>query len=519
MAALTIEETKAFVEKLVASGNGDHGRLNHILSTLKQGRNLYKSDQKYLDGKLAQEIGLAVKITVDENVVTKVKNLIATGKGDMGRLQFILESLKQGKTLYKSDQKYLDSKLGEKIDYSGLTKDKDSVKTIEDLKSQIKQANEKIANLESILNGKVAQLGTLQASESQKPVLRQQGAMPKGWQRTTSDDIHKIRQQISIEQTKLDKEKTEAEQLKIEQSKLMQIILNRKEFERQVKIEKEQLEKQIEQELRAAEQQSVLVTQIKAKEMEIAQAKKDRDIMIKELEQKQARLTDVISAEKETLSEIKNQYEKISSEIKRQELEMARQVEQERLRLAEQAKIAQKLKTEKAQLDAIKEEHEKIMLAAKSQELDLEAQLKKENEGLEQQENLLKKISIYEKHLANSKQKRALLASKIEEQKKALLETSPVISQINNDQDLLGKIVEERTLLEKQIKLAEYEMKGIKKEKASLEKQIKAQKSSIAGTKKKEITKIRQLKQKKKILANEMQTEAGKIRKFAKDLN
>ena len=295
MATLTTDETKSFVEKLIASGNGDRGRLNHILGILKQGRKLYNSDQKYLDSKLAQEIGLAQKIQVDENVTTKIQRLIESRTGDAGRLQFILESLKQGKTLYKSDQKYLDVKLGEKVDYQSFIKDKqDPEKTIESLKSQIQQANQKITHLESTLNRKVEQLGTMQTSEQPKIVTRLPGAMPKGWEQKATGDLEKIQQQIGIEQVKLDKEKVEAERLKIEQSKLMQIIIDRKEFERQVKIEQERLEKQIAMERETVVQQSKLIEQIKTQEAELEEAKKDRDYVVRELEQKQAHLTSTI---------------------------------------------------------------------------------------------------------------------------------------------------------------------------------------------------------------------------------
>jgi chromosome segregation ATPase len=273
MATLTTEEIRAFVEKLIASGNGDVGRLNHIYSMLKGGRPPYASDKKYLDSKLAQEIGLVQKVQVDENITSQIQRLIDSGNGDVGRLQFILESLKQGKSLYKSDQQYLDAKLGRKVDYQSLVKKPDPAKTIESLKSQIQSANEKIIHLESVLHLKVQQLDNLQAAEAPKPVIRR-GAMPKGWKQDPVEEIATIQQQIKMEQTKLDKEKTEAERLKIEQSKLMQIILDRQEFEKQVKIEQERLQQQIERERQTVLEQSKLVEQIKAKEAELEKAKK-----------------------------------------------------------------------------------------------------------------------------------------------------------------------------------------------------------------------------------------------------
>jgi ribosome assembly protein YihI (activator of Der GTPase) len=126
MASLTLAETRAFVEKLLVTGNGDPGRLTYILNLLKQNRPLYNSDQKYLDAKFAQELGMQEKLKVEDDILTKIQKLVSSGNGDTGRLQFILEFLKQGKTLYRSDQQYLESKLGQKINYTDIAPKQDS---------------------------------------------------------------------------------------------------------------------------------------------------------------------------------------------------------------------------------------------------------------------------------------------------------------------------------------------------------------------------------------------------------
>ncbi len=42
-------------------------------------------------------------------IVNHVQALIELGKGDIGRLVYILEKLKQNKSLYSSDQRYLEN--------------------------------------------------------------------------------------------------------------------------------------------------------------------------------------------------------------------------------------------------------------------------------------------------------------------------------------------------------------------------------------------------------------------------
>lgn len=516
MATLTTEETVAFVEKLIAAGKGDPGRLQHILSTLQKARNLYISDQKYLETKLAQEIGLQQKPKKEDPLLTKVQNLIMQGSGDIGRLQFILESLSQGKPLYHSDQKYLEGKLGEKIIHQDIIKSQlDSNKTIETLKAQVVAANQKIESLESILSNKVTLLKKTQEENTKKVVTLTRGAMPKGWHApSAAEELGKIQQEINIEQVKLNEEKNEAERLRIEQSKLMQIILDRKEFERQVQIEQEKLENQIQLERQNILQQTKIVEQIKKQEAELEEAKNQRDVVSRQLQEEQARLSASVLAQKASLTEVKNEYEKVTTEIRQQEQEIVRQVEQEKIQLAQQIQAAKKIEEEKLQLENIRQEHQKIVEQTKFKEGELTEQLVIEKKKLEQQETLLKAISKYEKSLNLLKQRQKLLTTKIGEQKEKLRQTSPLILQIDDERVILDKMTAESIEMKKQIDFAKLQLKEIKKERAKIEKELKRQESTLSRTKKREIHNLEQLKRKRRQLVNEIQVEETEIKKL-----
>ena len=477
MANLTAQETRAFVEKLAALGKGDPGRLAHILTILNEGRQLYNSDKKYLDEKFAQEIGLQQSLKVEEDILTKTQKLISSGAGDTGRLQFILEFLKQGKTLYKTDQQYLESKLGQKINYDDIMPKQESDKTMESLKTQVTWANQRIASLESMITQNMGQL-----QQAHKP----QGTLPKGWQ-GQAQNLAQIQKELNVEQARLDHQKTEAEKMRMEQSKLTQIILDRKEFEKQVKIDKEQLQKQIEQERQNVVKQTKLVEQIKSQEAELEKARQERDGIIQQLQNEQE--------------------------------EIATQAQAERERLAEQALVAKKLQQEKAQLESIRTENQKIIEEAKSQERQLEQQVKQEKAKLATQAKLLKTVSSYEKFLADSKQKQQILSQKIAEQKQKLLSAAPSISTIKSDQELLDELLSERHMIESQVKSAQAELKTITKEKSSIEKQIKSQKTQVAKARKKEQTKIKQLQKQKSIISKSITTEAAKIKKLSKNIS
>lgn len=475
MANLTRQETRAFVDKLMVSGKGDPGRLQHIISILNNGKQLYNSDQKYLDKKFSQEIGLQERLKVEESVIIKIQKLISAGAGDTGRLQFIMEFLKQGKTLYKSDQQYLESKIGQKIDYTKIiTEKKESDKTIESLKSQVSWANQKIANLESVITQKITHL------QSEYP---QDVTLPKGWE-GDGQSLDQIQKQLETEQQRLGHEKTEAEKLRIQQSKLTQIILDRQEFENQVKIEKEQLQKKITQERDNLLEQNKLVEQIKLQESELEQVRAERDTIVSKLQKEQA--------------------------------EIASQAQAERGHLAEQAQVAKKIQEEKEQLESIRAENQKNIQEAKSQERQLVDQVKQEKAKLATQAKLLKTISNYEKFLSDSKQKQSILAKQILKQKNKMISITPSVSQIKSDQELLDKINHDRNALETQVKSAMTQLQSIKKEKTAIERQIKAKKTHLQRQKKKEVTKIKQLGKKKKAISKSISKESAKIKKLAK---
>ncbi len=58
MQQLNLIETIDEIQYLIAGSNGDTGRLSHILETIKNKRTLYQSDQNYLENKLGSTFSL-----------------------------------------------------------------------------------------------------------------------------------------------------------------------------------------------------------------------------------------------------------------------------------------------------------------------------------------------------------------------------------------------------------------------------------------------------------------------------
>ena len=96
---LSLIETIGKVNALIDSGTGDAGRLYHILEFLKNNRTLYYSDQIYLENKLNSSFSVEAEPVKENHLLPKIEELIDSGKGDPGRLQHIYDMLTDNKPL------------------------------------------------------------------------------------------------------------------------------------------------------------------------------------------------------------------------------------------------------------------------------------------------------------------------------------------------------------------------------------------------------------------------------------
>ena len=87
---------------------------------------------------------------MSSDLVRSVLYLIESKKGDVGRLNYILNTLQDGKSLFISDKKYLDILISTYIDSAkrqeiGISTGNDP---IDELRSELKRVNDRLAKLE-----------------------------------------------------------------------------------------------------------------------------------------------------------------------------------------------------------------------------------------------------------------------------------------------------------------------------------------------------------------------------------
>ena len=80
-----------------------------------------------------------------DELIDYVNYLIDSKKGDLGRLSYILNALQDGKSLYNSDKRYLDSLIST---YLGSKKKSGDQKSVEELKTELARVKERLEKFE-----------------------------------------------------------------------------------------------------------------------------------------------------------------------------------------------------------------------------------------------------------------------------------------------------------------------------------------------------------------------------------
>ena len=309
------------IKKLIENKQGDAGRLQYISERLQNGKKLFHSDHIYLTNKISAEV-IPIQIkepTEYDEKIKDVKRLIGLKFGDPGRLRYILQTLEKNKELYHSDDIYLESKIEQFHEYTQGKKIKRKVRISkqEPIREEFYESVEEQPKVEQPAQDIPEKLqGIEEAVLSQEP--KQTSDLFD-----LIDDTPKVDLEIQQEREKISKLKHNHEQIKIQHDELSQLIAYRQEYEQKINQEKEILEKEIRIEQQKVKEKDELVADLIKNQSKLLQSKTEREVLLEQINiDKEKSENQLLEMQKE-LDELKEEYESLKKEIdsKKQNLE------------------------------------------------------------------------------------------------------------------------------------------------------------------------------------------------------
>ncbi len=319
-------ETLQKIDELIINNQGDIGRLRYIAALLKKGRNLYKSDQNYLEKKIGARTILEEpkKPSKKDQLLRSVQNLIARGVGDPDRMRYILHSLKKGRDLFKTDIRYVQEKIAAPIPFKPKIKPpspiqkpalKDKIPPIPSeetytdqyvlrLKTELDLAKETIKNLEVIIKRQKFEIQRLREELTQEfPVSP-----------VDSSELNDISKRIESETSKIANQKQLAEKLKSQREKLADLISYREEYEKRVSDEKKLLEEKLRLENQKIAEKDKTVEQMAKKQVDLKRMQAESEVIKEQIKVEQSKIEPELEKLRLELEQLKVDYEKIVKE-------------------------------------------------------------------------------------------------------------------------------------------------------------------------------------------------------------
>jgi len=310
------------IKKLIEKKLGDPGRLQYISETLLKGRDLYRSDQIYLDNKIsATVIPFQIKKPTESDAMIKsVKRLLALNFGDPGRLRYILHTLEKGKDLYNTDEMYFDSKIEQLHEFTKGKRLKQRISS--------RVPSRETSELYEEVSPEPVSETTVEEKEKETyqtpiPEPAEETSVEKDTEiKQTSDlfdlieDPSQIDLEIKQEREKLSKVKHSHEQIKIQRDELSQLIVYRQEYEQKINREKDILEKEIKIEQQNVKDKDKLVEELIKNQTKLIQSKTEREVLVEQIKIDKEKSEAELEEKQNELKELKKEYEKLQKEIK-----------------------------------------------------------------------------------------------------------------------------------------------------------------------------------------------------------
>lgn len=339
--SITKNELLEQISKLIQNNKGDLGRLNFIKNCIQKNKVLYNSDKIYLFEKIGGKISIEDEIPLKNiELITTIKNIMECGIGDSGRLHFILNSIQKNKSLYASDQKYIDEKItifkkrfSEKIIKKQSTFRKIEVpikhvidknhtfydqNVVEKLKLELDKSKTTIRQLEKIIQVQKTEINNL------KNELIKITNFP------TNAILNELNEKIRDQKNILSKQKLIEKSIKIQKESLTQLIGYREEYEHKINHEKELLEKQLRLEKQKIKEQDDVVKLLAQKQDVINSLKAQREVVLEQIKLEKNKIESELNNLRRSLENAQKEYDEMMKNYQEEKNELNRKINEQK---------------------------------------------------------------------------------------------------------------------------------------------------------------------------------------------
>ena len=300
------------IKKLISQNQGDKGRLQYIMETLQKGKKLFHSDQIYLDKKISAVVipTQPSEPSETEEKLKNVKKLISLNFGDLERLRYMFQRLQKNKDLYNSDEKYLESKT-EQITSLRQRKKFNHLMGSAITSSPNPKINDEIfSNLGSEKFEKEQLGGFLSKDMSILPTrdtIHESSTLSRDKSKIVYRDDEYIHYNLEIENERqnISKLKLEDDQIKIQRDELSQLIAYRQEYEIKINRESEILEKETEFAQEEIKNKDILVEALITNQSKTIQIKTEREVLVEQFKIYKATGQEELEKKQKELEELK----------------------------------------------------------------------------------------------------------------------------------------------------------------------------------------------------------------------
>jgi len=304
------------IKKLIDNHQGDPGRLQYISEALQKGKKLFRSDQIYIEKKISATV-LPIQIkkpTEADKQIKTVKKILALNLGDAGRLQHILKTLERKRTLYHSDNLYLDSKTQQLQEFIEGKKLKQSFRpkipqrqTPEIIERPVfrPKPEVKFEEIEQAIIPEEITEEIPSAEPTQSSELVDQ-----------MEETSKVDLEIGQEREKIAQLQQQQQENKIKRDELSQLIAYRQEYEQKLNLEKERLQKEIRIEQEKVKEKDKQVEELIKNQAKLIQSKAEREVLIEKIKTDKENSEKELREAQEELELLKEQYEDLQNKTK-----------------------------------------------------------------------------------------------------------------------------------------------------------------------------------------------------------